>query len=57
MDGFGLSVMDLIGRHQAETGMVMVLIVPGEEATAEVLGVLDAAEAAGNSGWYFRVLK
>src|SRR4051812_7225902 len=27
--------------------MVMVLIVPGEEAAAEVLGVLDAAEPAG----------
>jgi hypothetical protein len=28
VDGFGLAVMDLIGCHQAETGMVMVLIVP-----------------------------
>ena len=36
MDGFGLAVMDLIGCHQAETGMVMVLIVPGEEAAADV---------------------
>jgi hypothetical protein len=39
VDGFGLAVMDLIGRHQAETGMMVVLIVPGEEAATEVLGV------------------
>src|SRR6516225_5894886 len=35
----------LIGRHQADAGMVMLLIVPIEEAAAERLGVLDAAEA------------
>ena len=40
----GLAVVHLVGRHQADTGMVMVLIVPIEEAAAERLGVLNAAE-------------
>ena len=45
MDCVGLTVMHLIGRHQADAGMVMLLIVPIEEAAAECLGILDAAEA------------
>ena len=45
MDCVGLTVMHLIGRHQADAGMVMLLIVPIEEAAAERLGILDAAEA------------
>jgi hypothetical protein len=45
--------MDLIGRHQAKIGMVVVLVVPGEEAAAKVLGVLDAAEAFGKFGLVF----
>ena len=49
--------MDLIRRHQAETGVVMVLIVPGEEAAAELFGVLDAAEAAGEFRLVFQGLE
>jgi hypothetical protein len=45
VDCVGLAVMHLIGRHQADAGMVMLLIVPIEEAAAERLGILDAAEA------------
>src|ERR1039458_10320704 len=45
VDGVGLTVMHLIGRHQADACMVMLLIVPIEEAAAERLGILDAAEA------------
>ena len=41
----GLTVMYLIRRHQADAGMVMLLIVPVEESSAERLGILDAAEA------------
>src|ERR1700686_5240124 len=41
----GLTVMHLIGRHQTDTGMVMLLIVPIEESSTERLGILDAAEA------------
>ena len=57
LNGFGLSIMDLIRRHQAETGVVMVLIVPGEEAAAELFGVLDAAEAAGEFRLVFQGLE
>jgi len=45
VDSVCLSVMDLIGGHQADAGMVVVLVVPFEEASTECLGVLDAAEA------------
>ena len=45
VDLVGLTVVHLVGRHQADAGMVMVLIVPIEEAATERLGVLDAAEA------------
>ena len=47
MDGVGLSVVDLVWGHQAEAGVVMGLVIPGEERPAERLGVLDASEAAG----------
>ena len=45
MDLVGQTVMHLVGRHQADASMVMVLIVPIEEAATEGLCVLDAAEA------------
>jgi len=45
IDFFGLAVMDLIRRHQADAGMMVVTIVPVEEVAAEGLCVLDAAEA------------
>ena len=39
VDLAGLSIVNLIGRHQADAQMVMVLIVPVEEGPAEGLGV------------------
>ena len=45
VNGIGLAIMHLVGRHQADSGMVMVLVVPVEEAAAEASGILDAAEA------------
>ena len=45
MDLVGLTIVHLVGRHQADAGVVMVLIVPIEEAAAERFGVLDATEA------------
>ena len=44
VNGVGLAVMHLVGCHQAETSMVMRLVVPCEECAAEYFGVLDAAE-------------
>ena len=45
MDVISLAIVDLVRGHEAEAGMVMVLVVPGEEAAAKVLGILNAAEA------------
>jgi hypothetical protein len=42
--------MDLIGRHEAEAGMMVIPIVPVEKAPAECLGILDAADVARRSG-------
>ena len=40
----GLAVMHLIGGHQPDAGVMMLLIVPIEEGAAERLGVRDAAK-------------
>ena len=45
--------MHLIGRHQADASVVMLLIVPVEEAAAERLGILDTAEALWELGLVF----
>ena len=50
--GFGLTVMDLVGGHQADAAVVMILIVPVEEASAEVFGLLGGFEAL----WEFRLI-
>ena len=46
VDGVSLSMMDLVWGYQAQAGVVMGLVTPGEERPAERLGVLDAAKAA-----------
>ena len=57
VDLVGLTVVDLVGRHQADAEMAVVLIVPVEEGSAEGLGVLDGAEPLWELGLVFRVLK
>ena len=57
VDHIGLSVVDLIGGHQADAEMVVILVVAVEEGAAEGLGVLDAAEAPGELGLVFQGLK
>ena len=49
VNGVDLSVVHLIRGHQADPGMVMVLIVPNEERATETSRVLDAAEAFGKA--------
>ena len=41
----GLAVMDHGRCHQAETGMVVLLVVPTNEGLAEAASVFDGAEA------------
>ena len=47
VDLIGLAVMDLVWCHETDSGMVVVVIIPVEEAAAEGFGVFDAAEAFG----------
>ena len=44
VDLVGLTVVDLVRRHQTDPSMVMILIIPIEETAAERLRVLDAAK-------------
>ena len=49
MDGIRLAVVDLVRGHEADPGVMMILVVPVEELAAEGLGILDAAEPAGKA--------
>ena len=40
----GLTEVDLIRRHQADACVVMVLVIPSEEATAKGAGFVDGLE-------------
>ena len=40
-----LAVMDHGRRHQAESGMMVLMVVPLKEALAEAASILDGAEA------------
>jgi hypothetical protein len=57
VNGIGLTVVNLVRCHQADPGMVMLLIVPIEEPAAEAFGILDAAEALREAGLILQVLK
>ena len=57
VDHVDLSVMHLVGRHEADTEMAVVTVVPIEEVSAEGLGVLDAAKAFGELRLVLMVLK
>jgi hypothetical protein len=53
VDLVGLTVVDLVWRHQADATMVVILIIPIEEAAAEGLRILDAAEPLRKLGLIF----
>src|SRR4051812_17180718 len=42
---FGKAMVHIVRSEQPNAGMVMLLVVPAEEVSAEATGVLDAAEA------------
>ncbi len=44
-DVSGLTVVNHGGRHQAQPGMVVLMVVPLKEGLAEAAGILDGAEA------------
>ena len=47
VDFFGLPKMDLVGRHQANPGVMMVLIIPCEEPAAECANLFDGFKVFG----------
>ena len=55
VDGIYLAIVDLVWGHEADAGVVVVLVIPGEELAAEGLGILDATEPLRKSkcsrGW------
>ncbi len=53
-DVVDLAVVDLVRGHQPETGMVVILVVPGEELPTELPGIFDAAEALGKAWLVFQ---
>jgi hypothetical protein len=53
----GLTVMDRLRRHQGNAGVPMSLVIPGEESPAELPGVLDRTEAAGETWAIFQRLE
>src|ERR1700760_2869281 len=55
MNGIGLAVMHLVWGHQADADVMVILVVPGEEAAAEGPGILDTAEAPGELRLVFQM--
>jgi hypothetical protein len=55
MDGVGLAVLHLVRGHQADADMMVILVVPSEEAAAEGPGILDAAETFGELRLVFQM--
>ena len=57
VDCAGLSEVDLVGRHQADACVMMVFIIPGEEATAEGARLNDGLEPFGELWLIFQRLE
>ena len=50
LDLLGPAVVDVCGGQQADSGVVVLDVIPGEEALAEDAGVLDGTEVVGEGG-------
>jgi len=57
MDGVGLTEVDLVGCHQANACVMMVFIMPGEEASADGAGLVDGFEPFGELWLIFQRLE
>ena len=57
MDCLGLPEVDLVGCHQADTSVMMVLIVPCEEPSAEGAGLFDGCKVGGEFRLIFQRLE
>src|SRR4051795_8597635 len=57
MNELSLAVMHLVRGHQSDANVMVILVVPGEEAAAKGSGILDAAEALGKLWLVFQGLE
>ena len=57
MDGISLTEVHLVGCHQPDAAVVVILVVPIEEAAAEGSGVFDATEGLWEPGLVFQGLE
>ena len=57
MDGFGLPEVDMIGRHQPDACVMMLLIILGEETAAERAGIIDGFKPFGEFWLIFQGLE
>ena len=57
MDCVGLSEVDLVGCHQADSCVMMVFVIPVEEAAAERAGLVDGLESFGEFRMIFQLLE
>ena len=57
MDGVGLPEVDLIWCHQPDACVMMVFVIPGEEAAAEDAGLVDGLEPFGEFRLIFQCLE
>jgi len=56
-DGRGLAEVNHGGGEQADAGMTMLFVIPGEKLLTEGAAVLEQPKRSGNSGRYFMVRK
>ena len=57
VDCVGLPEVDLVGCHQADACVMMVLVIPGEEAAAECASLFDGLEPFGELRLVFQGLE
>ena len=57
MDGISLTEVHLVGCHQPDAAVVVILVVPIEESAAEGSGVFDATEGLWEPGLVFQGLE
>jgi hypothetical protein len=57
LDCVGLPEVDLVWRHQADSCVMMVLVIPGKEAAAECAGLFDGLEPFGEFRLVFQGLE
>ena len=59
VDFVGLSIVDLVGRHQAEPQMMVLAVVPAEEAVAFAFSLRFIASSCRQKrkGWTARLIK